>query len=197
MENLVKSYPWNEQFNKIKEFGSNFVDNKKYFITSRWQGDTHAVVHQIGEDYVPRWLINIIPCKIQIIKIFGIEPNSVGIIHKDGIDSLCAFNIPISNTNNSTMDWFDPSEYSDLLISKGIGKVINVRLTKEQLLIGKEVETTPYFSKNIDCPSLVNINEFHRIDNRKSNQYRWVASLRFVGNPTFDYVKKIFDEKFT
>jgi hypothetical protein len=197
LEKLVKSYPWNEQFNNIKEFGSRFVDNKKSFMTSRWQGDSHAVVQQIGEDYVPKWLSDIIPCKIQIIKIFAIEPNSVGIIHKDGINSLCAFNVPIVNTDNSTMDWFDPTEYSDLPTSYHIGTGINVRLTNEQLLIGKEIETTPYFSKKINSPSLVNINEFHRVDNRKSDQYRWVVSLRFDGNPTFDYVKKIFDEKFT
>jgi hypothetical protein len=66
LEKLVKSYPWNEQFNNIKEFGSRFVDNKKSFMTSRWQGDSHAVVQQIGEDYVPKWLSDIIPCKIQI-----------------------------------------------------------------------------------------------------------------------------------
>jgi hypothetical protein len=198
LQKLVKSYPWNDAFNKIKNFGLGLVDNKKSFMTSRWQGDSHSFVYTFTEGNIPDWLRSSIPCDLKLVRIFAIEPRSVGIIHKDGIDTLCAFNIPIVNTDNSTMDWFDPSEYSELLVnvSNNNNKINNLRVTKEQLLINKEVETTPYFSKIIEFPSLVNVNEFHRINNRNSDNYRWVLSLRFANNPTFNNVEKMFDETF-
>ena len=198
MDKLVKPYQWNETFNKLREFGVGFVDNRKSLMTSKWQGDAHAILYKFSGERIPDWIRNSIPYKVQFVHIFSIGPRSVGIIHKDGVDKQCAFNIPIANTDNSSMDWFDPDEYSDLLISVDnyTTETGKVRVTKEQLLIGKEVETTPYFSKTIDCPSLVNINEFHRIDNRKSDQFRWVLSLRFLGNPSFADVEKVFDKKF-
>lgn len=199
MDKLVKQYQWNTIFENIKQYGLRLVDNKKYCLTSKWQGDPHAIVSKIANENIPNWLKENIPYNIQVIQILAIAPQSVGIIHKDGVDRQCAFNIPIVNTDNSSMDWFESNEYSELLldINNHNDKVSNVRVTKEQLLIGKEVETTPYFSKTIDFPSLVNINEFHRIDNRKSDQYRWVLSLRFLDNPSFSDVEKAFDKKFT
>ena len=57
-------------------------------------------------------------------------------------------------------------------------------------------ETTPSFSTIVDTPSLVNTNAWHRVDNTNSDKFRWMLSLRFVNNPSYNTVKEKFNNAF-
>ena len=193
MKNLITHYEWDPFFEKIKEFGLTFVDNEKCLENSKLRGDTHTIVHRLIKDQIPDWIRQEIPEDIIVLQIFAIEPNTVGLIHKDGIDRLCAFNIPIQNCNAGTMDWFDDSCYSTYSVENNY---TTIRVTNEQMTHGKEFENTPAFSTLVTRPSLVNTNVWHRVDNRRISNFRWMLSLRFRNNLSFELMSEKFNNAF-
>lgn len=190
MNNLLTRYKWSEFFNKIQEFGSTLVDNQRCLENSKLRGDTHTIIHRLIKDEIPQWIRSEIPEDIIVLQVFAIEPNTVGLIHKDGIDRLCAFNIPILNCNCGTMDWFDDNEYRTYSVENSY---TTIRVTDEQITQGKSFETSPMFSALVNTPALVNTNVWHRIDNRGSEKFRWMLSLRFKNNPTYESLREKFN----
>lgn len=193
MKSLIVHYAWNDFFEKIKEFGQSFVNNEKCLESSKLRGDTHTIIHRLIKDQIPDWIRQGIPEDIIVLQIFAIEPNTVGLIHKDGIDRLCAFNIPIQNCNSGTMDWFDDSCYSTYSVENNY---TSIRVTNEQVTNGKGVESAPLFSTLVTQPSLVNTNVWHRVDNREVSDFRWMLSLRFRNNSSIELMSGKFNNAF-
>jgi len=193
MENLITRYQWNPFFEKIKEFGLTFVDNEKCLESSRLRGDTHTIIHRLIKDEIPEWIRQGIPEDIIVLQIFAIEPNTVGLIHKDGVDRLCAFNIPILNCETGSMDWFSNSDFSVYSVENNY---TTIRVTNEQIKNGKSNETVPIFSTLVTEPALVNTDTWHRVDNRGVKSFRWMLSLRFKDNPSFDLLQEKFNNAF-
>lgn len=203
MENLIIQYKWNDLFEKIKDFGLLYIDNEKCLETSKLRGDTHTIIHRLIPKEIPDWIKQGIPEDIIVLQIFAVEPNSVGLIHKDGVDRLCAFNIPLQNCDSGTMDWFEESSYSTYSVKKNY---TTIRLTNEQMAqravqgdikyTGKEIESTPAFSTLVTQPSLVNTNVWHRVDNRSALNFRWMLSLRFRNNLSIELMKEKFNDAF-
>jgi hypothetical protein len=193
MENLITHYKWNTFLEKIKEFGLTFVDNEKCLESSRLRGDTHTIIHRLIKDEIPNWIRQGIPEDIIVLQIFAIEPNTVGLIHKDGVDRLCAFNIPILNCESGTMDWFSNLDFSVYSVENNY---TTIRVTNEQITNGKSIETIPMFSTLVTQPALVNTNTWHRVDNRGKQAFRWMLSLRFKNNPSFEVVQEKFNNAF-
>jgi hypothetical protein len=193
MENLITRYQWNPFFEKIKEFGLTFVDNEKCLESSRLRGDTHTIIHRLIKDEIPEWIRQGIPEDIIVLQIFAIEPNTVGLIHKDGVDRLCAFNIPILNCETGSMDWFSNSDFSVYSVENNY---TTIRVTNEQIKNGKSNETVPIFSTLVTEPALVNTDTWHRVDNRGVKSFRWMLSLRFKNNPSFDLLQEKFNNAF-
>lgn len=193
MNTLLLKYHWLDFFDAIRKFGLDFVDNQKCVESSKLRGDTHTIIHRLIKDEIPQWIRNEIPEDIIVLQIFAIEPNTVGLIHKDGVDRLCAFNVPILNCDQGTMDWFDDSEYSIYSVENSY---TTIRVSDEQIKQGKSFETKPMLSALVDTPSLVNTNVWHRVDNRSSNKFRWMLSLRFKNNPTYEEVREKFNVAF-
>ena len=191
ISSLLTAYSWNTFFEEVKNFGSSFIDNNKCIENSKLRGDTHTIIYRLIGSEIPRWIQSAIPENIIVLQIFAIEPNSAGLIHKDGVDRLCAFNIPILNCDQGTMDWFDSDDYSMYSVEN---PYTTIRITNEQLTQGKKLETTPIHSTLITLPSLVNTNEWHRVDNRNSPNFRWMLSLRFKNNPMYTTVKEKFNQ---
>ena len=193
MKSLIVHYAWNDFFEKIKEFGQSFVNNEKCLESSKLRGDTHTIIHRLIKDQIPDWIRQGIPEDIIVLQIFAIEPNTVGLIHKDGIDRLCAFNIPIQNCNSGTMDWFDDSCYSTYSVENNY---TSIRVTNEQVTNGKGFESAPLFSTLVTQPSLVNTNVWHRVDNREVSDFRWMLSLRFRNNSSIELMSEKFNNAF-
>jgi hypothetical protein len=193
MENLITPYQWNPFFEKIKEFGLTFVDNKKCLESSRLRGDTHTIIHRLIKDEIPTWIRQGIPEDIIVLQIFAIEPDTVGLIHKDGVDRLCAFNIPILNCELGSMDWFSTSDFSIYSVENNY---TTIRVTNEQIKNGKSSETVPIFSTLVTQPALVNTDTWHRVDNRGMPSFRWMLSLRFKNNPSFEIVQEKLNNAF-
>lgn len=190
MNHLLTKYQWNDFFNEVSKFGLSFVDNDRCIKSSKLRGDTHTIIHRLIKDEIPQWIRNSIPEEIIVLQIFAIEPNTVGLIHKDGVDRLCAFNVPVLNCDDGTMDWFDDKEYSIYSIENSY---TTIRVSDEQKKEGKKYETIPLYSTLIDTPALVNTNVWHRVDNRGHNNFRWMLSLRFKNNPLYEQVRTAFD----
>jgi len=193
MKNLITHYKWNPFFEKIKEFGLTFVDNEKCLESSRLRGDTHTIIHRLIKDEIPEWIRQGIPEEIIVLQIFAIEPNTVGLIHKDGVDRLCAFNVPILNCETGSMDWFSNSDFSVYSVENNY---TTIRVTNEQIQNGKSNETVPIFSTLVTEPALVNTDTWHRVDNRGVQSFRWMLSLRFKINPSFDLLQEKFNNAF-
>jgi hypothetical protein len=193
MNTLLNKYQWSDFFNKIQQYGLALVDNQKCLESSKLRGDTHTIIHRLIKDQIPQWIRDGIPEDIIVLQIFAIEPNTVGLIHKDGVDRLCAFNVPVLNCEAGSMDWFNEKEYSTYNVGNDY---TTIRVSNEQLKDGKTFETTPLYSTVVDTPSLVNTNVWHRVDNRNSDKFRWMLSLRFVNNPSFDVLTEKFNNAF-
>jgi hypothetical protein len=193
MNLFLTRYNWSDFFNKVSEFGATFVNEEKCIESSKLRGDTHTIIHRLTKQEIPQWIKDVVPEEIIVLQIFAIEPNTVGLVHKDGVDRLCAFNIPILNCNLGSMDWFNENEYSSYPVGNDY---TTIRVSNEQIKDGKVFETTPSFSTIVDTPSLVNTNAWHRVDNRNSDKFRWMLSLRFVNNPSYNTVKEKFNNAF-
>lgn len=193
MNTLLTRYRWSDFFDKMQQFGLSLVDNKKCIESSKLRGDTHTIIHRFIKDEIPQWIRDEIPIDIIVLQIFAIEPNTVGLIHKDGVDRLCAFNVPVLNCETGSMDWFNENEYSTYNVGNDY---TTIRVSNEQLKDGKKFETVPTYSTIVNTPTLVNTNVWHRVDNRNSDKFRWMLSLRFVNNPSFDTLKEKFNNAF-
>jgi len=193
MNTLLTRYQWSDFFNKIQQYGLALVDNQKCIESSKLRGDTHTIIHRFIKDEIPQWIRDEIPANIIVLQIFAIEPNTVGLIHKDGVDRLCAFNVPILNCDQGTMDWFNNNEYSSYPVGNAY---TTIRVSNEQIRQGKSFETNPMYSTLVDVPTLLNTNQWHRVDNRNSDKFRWMLSLRFVDNPSYNTVKEKFNNAF-
>lgn len=193
MNTLLTKYRWSDFFNSMQQFGLELVDNQKCIESSKLRGDTHTIIYRFIKDEIPQWIRDEIPADIIVLQIFAIEPNTVGLIHKDGTDRLCAFNVPILNCETGLMDWFNENEYSTYNVGNDY---TTIRVSNEQLKNGKTFETIPKYSTTVDTPSLINTDVWHRVDNRNSNKFRWMLSLRFVGNPSFDTLTRKFNNAF-
>jgi hypothetical protein len=189
MESLIKEYDWSDSYKEIKNHYEQIVNDENCIESSKKNGDTHTIIHRFHGDKIPTWIRNIFSQEIFIIQLFAAEPNSVGYIHKDGVDRHCAFNIPLKNCENGTMDWFDDT---DLTTYQVVNDYTSIRITNEQKENGKAWDPIPMHSRIVNNPCLVNTNVWHRIDNRDSKKFRWMISLRFKNNLSFNNMKEFF-----
>ena len=196
MNNVVTHLEWNDFFLRLKEYGNQFINNDRAKILSEKTGDGHTIIYR-QLDKFPDWMLDGLKIKPVVFQIFAITPESTGMIHRDGLDRKSALNIPLLNCDKGFMDWFENifDEY------KVVSGYTNVRLTtveKNHSLyrvgVGahSKAEDAPAHRCLIETPSIVNTDVWHRIDNKLNKNYRYLMSIRFAGNPSFEDVNKIY-----
>lgn len=190
MNNFTKHLHWTDFFKQLQEYGSQYIDEHKALSLSRMVGDSHTIIFRQTKDF-PKWMQGNLPLDILVIQLFAMNPKSIGMVHKDGIERKAALNIPVINCNNGYMDWFTDG-YEQITIDTDYTK-IRITTTEKNFNEFRILDDPAHHCK-IDVPSLVNTDVWHRIDNSDNENYRYMLSIRFVGNPEFTDLVRIFDE---
>ena len=185
LNNLIKPVEWTDTLRKCAEFGTQFVNDQACYENSIKVKDSHTIIKRLVGSDIPQWIKDYFNFEIQVLQIFAINPRSVGLIHKDGIDRHCAVNITIKNCDRGFMQWFTPEEFSEFFIGNDY---TTIRITNEEINKGKKIDIPTLHSTLLTSPAIVNTDVWHRVDNRDSNNCRWVLSLRFKNNPSFEYL---------
>ena len=180
---LIKTLDWTDTLRNCSNFGSQFVDDQKCYENSIKIKDTHTIIKRVAGTEIPTWIRDCFNFEIQVLQVFAINPKSVGLIHKDGINRCCAFNIPIKNCDQGYMQWFEPTAFSEFFIGNDY---TTIRITNEEINKGEKIDIPPLHSTLLTSPAIVNTDVWHRVDNRSSDNARWMLSLRFKDNPSFD-----------
>lgn len=152
-------------------------------------------------------LVESVGLKIDNSKFFISPPYSKVVIHKDASDRLCALNIPIGvPTIGGHMTWYDNSEWNECSYVKGPQvwsrmaypfkhKVYHPSEESEMVAkYSKEytADAVPCTSLLITKPTIVQVDEWHSVDNLNNPENRIIYSLRFAKNPSFNTVVNHF-----
>lgn len=190
MNNFTKHLMWTDFFKQLQEYGSQHINEDKALGLSRMVGDSHTIIFRQIKDF-PLWIRENLPLDILVIQLFAMNPKSIGMVHKDGIERKSAFNIPLLNCDKGYMDWFS-DRYEQITIDTDYTK-IRITTTEKNFDMFR-INDDPVHHCRIDAPSLVNTDVWHRIDNSDNENYRYMLSIRFVGNPEFKDLVRTFDE---
>lgn len=137
---------------------------------------------------LPDELLKIINDELSSYDVSGIEycrvylwpRGSVQTIHVDGFDSVlhCAINIPLRGGENSKFQWFG----GNFKLSP-----VTLRHTNQKANYIKW-ESTPYITESIEIKDgcyLIRIDQPHQAI-ASADSDRWLFTMRFKGNPTFE-----------
>ena len=187
---LFTTYAWSTQFESLKQWGTNLVNENKALEVAKITRERHNIVDRVLGKDLPQYIKDLFQIRISHIQLFSAEPTAIGSIHKDGSDRLCAFNIPLMNTDKGWTEWLDGPVEGRLL---ELGHT-SIRLLKDRTDAHKLSTTAKFLLEN---PTLINTNEWHRVDNFKNPNWRHVLSIRFMDNPDYNSVKSVLDQILT
>lgn len=179
---------WNNFYKKLQNFGKTFINEENAINLSKIVGDYHTIHSRLLNNEIPDWIQHAFPIQLEVLQIFAMMPNSIGMIHKDGLARKCALNVPLTGYTEGYMQWFD-KEFNEHLVNTEYSQV---RLTKNE--VGQKIyrmDETPTVSVHINAPTLLNTDVWHRIDNSQNKNFRWILSLRFSCNPGFTNVANV------
>lgn len=179
---LYSKYEWTPEFQKLSEWGTHLINDKKALGIAQFTKEGHNIVNRVIDKDLPKWVIDLFNVPISHVQLFSAQPHAIGSVHMDGSDRLCAFNIPVQNTDQGVMEWLDgPVE----------GNLLELAHTSIRLLKNKKDGLKMGTSAQIilDSPTLVNTNVWHRVDNSANSRWRHVLSIRFLNNPSYQEVK--------
>lgn len=106
-------------------------------------------------------------------------------VHVDGVDFLwhAAINLPIENTKNTKFRWYD-GEYNIERKTQDTGAISGMApITFFEIVDIKELVAVETIE--LDQAYLVRVDKPHHAESN-SDGYRWVFTMRFKGNPTFE-----------
>ena len=182
MNEYITEFEWNDNLRALAAYGKSLIDPATTEASYKDRFENHLVVFNREESDPPEGIT--LPLKLDRLLLSCLRANSVGKIHKDGLNRNCALNIPVSNTEIGNMQWFsDEFKINVEQYSKTV-----VRSIEED-----EFSTTVpvAYEQTILKPSLVNTNIWHRIDNSQNTEDRYILTLRFNGNPSYKIMKTL------
>ena len=187
---LYTTYEWSDNLHRLQEWGSHLVNESKALEVSKLTRERHNIVNRVLGHELPQWIKDMFQVRISHVQLFSAEPGAVGSIHKDGSDRLCAFNVPIANTEQGIMEWLDGPVQGRLLELEHT----SIRLLKDRSEAALLSSTAKIL---LEKPTLVNTNEWHRVNNLANGKWRHVLSIRFLDNPDYRSVKSVLDQVLT
>ena len=150
---LFTPYLWTDEFKKLSDWGTHLVNEHKALEVAKLTRERHNIVSRVLGQDLPQWIKDLFQLKISHVQLFSAEPAAIGSIHKDGSDRLCAFNIPIMNTNEGWTEWLDGPVEGRLLELEHT----SIRLLKDRTEAIRHSTTAKILLEN---PTLINTNEF-------------------------------------
>jgi hypothetical protein len=182
MSQFITVLPWDTNFLKIAEFGRNVIDpidTEKHWNRTK---EAQLVVGHWAQEEPPPGVK--LPLKLDRFLLSCLRANSVGKIHRDGLNRYCALNIPVANCEMGMMQWFDNNyemtvqQYTRTVVRSIHGDTFDPTLPST-------------YQTLITQPSLVNTDVWHRIDNSQNSFDRYILTFRFKDNPTYEDMKSL------
>lgn len=171
---FIHQVAWSDEYRAMAEFGRARLDEERAVSLASRSGDPHMILFRCTGKEAPEFQRHFNE-EIEFVQVFSILPNSIGGIHKDGLNRQCAFNVPIQNCDNGLMQWFE----------EGLEhRTYDTAYTKVRIALNTD-GAVPVFSTIVDTPAMVNTNVWHRMNNAEGSGFRYMLSLRFTRNPTF------------
>ncbi len=194
MNPYITHLEWTDFYRELQKFGLLHIDQDKATSIANRVGDGHTIIFKLVGDEIPQWISDGFPMKPLAIQLFAINPKSIGMVHKDGLERRCAFNIPLLNCEQGHMDWFEYN-YDQKTIAT---TYTQIRLTHlEKHFTEDRIKDVPSHRCYVNVPSIVNTDVWHRVDNSEQDKFRFMLSFRFVGNLKYADTVRKFDEFYT
>jgi hypothetical protein len=175
-------FEWNEEFRKIQQWAEQFINEEMAETISAKTFDKHNIIKRLDKSEIPEWINEVIGSNINYVQLFSAEKNSMGFLHKDGVDRKCAFNVPLSGADEGYIEWYSGID-KERLFEDDFTKIrlLNFDANREKLQI--------LFRSKTSVPCLLNTDIWHRVNNQNNKNWRHVLSFRFEDNPTFESMK--------
>lgn len=183
---VIRFFDWNGFYEGLREWGLKHIDETAAKQKARLSIDKHIISKRIMPDELPDFLLSEARfLAVQHAQIFHVSAGALPMIHVDGVDRHCALNVPLRGANQGLMEWFDyPFEP---YVYRGDNTISTVTM-EEVHGLPRRTNEHPFKSIRVFKPCVVRTNVWHRIDNRENPQDRYVLSLRFKDNPTFEHI---------
>lgn len=178
---FIHQVGWTPAHREMAQFGLDRINDDRSTEVAKKFGDPHVIIFRCRGAEAPV-IQQHFKEEIEFIQVFSILPNAVGGIHKDGLDRQCAFNVPILQCDHGLMEWY-PNNLESW--------THNSPYTKVRIAVNTE-DAVPLFSTLVERPSLVNTDVWHRMNNAEGNDFRYMLSLRFTRNRSFEEMKHEF-----
>lgn len=183
------SVPHSSVYDRLIDLLLPYVNDSTVNGLARLTGDGHVVIKRLANAELPIGILDWFLCKDlkpQFVQLFASLPGNCGIIHKDGTDRKATLNIPIRGCSQGATEWFQGHVFSERKI---VNPTTTVRITEEEASVYPERLTVPCtHSMILTCPHILDIDEWHRLNNTNNPEYRYVAAVRFHGNPTAQHL---------
>lgn len=182
------SVPHSSTYDRLIDLLSPYANDSTVNGLARLTGDGHVVLKRLAAE-LPVGILDWFSCKDlrpQFVQLFASVPGNCGIIHKDGIDRKATLNIPIRGCAKGATEWFQGQEFSERKIAN---PTTTVRITEEEIAVYPErLDRLVSHSMVLTCPHVLDIDEWHRLNNTDNPEYRYVMAVRFHNNPTAQHL---------
>jgi hypothetical protein len=186
---LYTSYNWSPEFKKLSQWAEALINEDKARELFKITRDRHNIVNRVVDKDLPDWIKNMFGVPISHVQLFSAEPTAIGVVHKDGLDRFCAFNIPVKNADKGTIEWLS----GNVIERKVEIKHTSIRLLEDRT---QQKDMTADAIILLENPTLINTDHWHRVNNSSNYRWRHVLSIRFLNNPSYQEVKQILDKTF-
>lgn len=180
---------------------------KELYISLAYKYDPEPIIGMLEENPIKKqrgcnlheisFIKQFLDITLPVVSIlnFPLKPNSVSNIHKDEIlgrpeiNPGFALNFPLYQTEETFMKWYTAMENYTKGLSYG-GPSTGTATPK--LLVD---ESTCIDTLHLNTPHLVNVKEWHSIENRYSDITSQIISIRFARNISYLNVIEYFAKK--
>lgn len=176
-------------YDRLIDLLRQYINDSTVNGLARLTGDGHVVLKRLAAAELPIGILDWFlfrDLKPQFVQVFASIPRNCGIIHKDGRDRRATLNIPIQGCASGATEWFQDQNFSEHLI---VNPTTTVRVTKEEMTVYPErLNVLCTHSMILTCPHILDIDAWHRLNNTENSEYRYVAAVRFHGNPSAQHL---------
>lgn len=190
MHPFLTDLGWSPAFQYLRMFGLSLINEEVVATLAAKTGDAHVIVHRQLNETIPQAVKKILPLVPNVVQVFGILPGALGKTHKDGVARKSALNIPLLGCDEGLMEWLDGSS---LTLKTLRSPYTEIRVSEEEWYSNTRLDLPVCYATKVTAPSLVNTDEWHRVNNRQNENYRYMLSIRFQDNPTYSELVEVFN----
>ncbi len=182
---MFTAVPHVPAYDSLIEILSYYSNDSTVDGMARLTGDGHVVLKRMTTQELPVGVLDwfafrdLVP---QFLQLFASAPGNCGVIHKDGLDRRSTLNIPIRGCSKGATEWFAESLFVERSI---VNPTTKARITEEEIAVyPQRLDAKPTHSMILTSTHVLDIDTWHRLNNKDNPEYRYVAAVRFCGNPS-------------